>query len=296
MSFGSINDCVTLNNGVKMPVLAYGTWQAPSGELTREGVKTALERGYRSIDTAAAYGNEESVGEGIRLSGLARGDIFLTTKHWITERGYTKTVAAVEKSLELLGTDYIDLYLVHWPCVAVSSPRWAEINASTWRGFERMLADGKLRAIGVSNFLPEQITELEKTASVMPAVDQIEFHPGYHQPELVKWCKQRGIAVEAWSALGSGAVLGDPVVGAVAEKHGVTPAQVCLRFAVQYGVCPITKSVHADRISSNADIYGFELDESDMLALATLYPLGYSGYHPAKAPADTLFGGNYDTD
>lgn len=296
MSINSIKDTVTLNNGVEMPVLAYGTWQAPTGELTRDGVKCAIEAGFRSVDTAAAYGNEESVGEGIRASGVARGEIFLTTKHWIMDRGYTKTIAAVENSLKLLGTDYIDLYLVHWPCTEVSSSKWAEINAATWRGFEKMVRDGKIRAIGVSNFLPEHITELEKTAEIRPAVNQIEFHPGYHQPELVRWCLGHGMAVEAWSPLGSGAVLGDKIVGAIAAKHGKSPAQVCLRFALQYGVCPITKSVHADRIVSNTELYDFGLDDADMLKLETLYPLGYSTYHPAQAPADTLFGGNYDVE
>jgi diketogulonate reductase-like aldo/keto reductase len=296
MKIQSIKDSVTLNCGVEMPCLAYGTWQSPVGELTRDGVKTALEVGYRSIDTASGYGNEESVGEGIRASGVARSEIFLTTKHWIMDRGYTKTIAAVESSLARLGTDYIDLYLVHWPCTPVSSPKWAEINAATWRGFEKMVRDGKIRAIGVSNYLPEHILELEKTAEIKPAVNQIEFHPGYHQPELVRWSQAHGMAVEAWSALGCGAVLSDPLVCAIAEKHGRSSAQVCLRFALQYGVCPITKSVHADRIRANADLYDFSLDEEDMMKLSMMYPLGYSTYHPAQAPADTLFGGNYDVD
>ena len=294
MTISSIKDTVKLNNGVEMPRLAYGTWQAPTGDVTRDGVKAALLAGYRSIDTAAAYGNEESVGEGLRASGVARSEIFLTTKHWIMDRGYAKTVAAVEASLKKLGTDYVDLYLVHWPCTDVSVPNWAEVNAATWRGFEKMLRDGKIRAIGVSNYLPEHIIELEKTAEIKPAVNQIEFHPGYHQPDLVRWSLDHGMAVEAWSPLGCGAVLGDKIVGSIAQKHGVSPAQVCLRFALQYGVCPITKSVHEERIRQNADLYGFELDELDMTRLSTLYPLGYSTYHPAQAPADTLFGGNYD--
>ena len=296
MSINSIKDTVKLNNGVEMPVLAYGTWQAPTGELTRDGVAKAIEFGFRSVDTAAAYGNEESVGEGVRLSGVRREELFITTKHWIMDRGYKKTLAAIDNSLKLLGLDYIDLYLVHWPCTEVSAPNWAEINAAVWRGFETAVKAGKIRAIGVSNYLPEHILELEKTAEIKPAVNQIEFHPGYHQPALVEWCKKHGMVVEAWSPLGSGAVLGDRIVNSIAEKHGKTAAQVCLRFALQYGVCPITKSVHADRIRSNTEIYDFSLDEEDMLRLETLYPLGYSTYHPAQAPADTLFGGNYEVE
>ena len=294
MDIRSINSKVKLCDGVEMPVLAYGTWQSPSDDATADCVKTALDLGFRSIDTASVYGNEECVGEGVRRAGVARSDVFITTKHWIMDRGFDKTVAAVEASLKKLGTDYIDLYLVHWPCTDVSAPNWKEINAATWRGFEKMVRDGKIRAIGVSNYLPEHILALEETAEIKPCVNQIEFHPGYHQPELVKWCKDHGMVVEAWSPLGCGAVLGDPVVGKVAARYGKSPAQICLRFALQYGVVPITKSLHADRIAQNADVFGFELAEEDMITLATLYPLGYSTFHPAQAPADTLYGGNYD--
>lgn len=158
--FTSKTDCFTLSNGVKIPCIGYGTWQTPDGETTAECVSQALRLGYRHIDTAFAYGNEKSVGEGLRRSGVARDEIFVTTKHWVTERGYKKTVAAVETSLQLLGLDYVDLYLVHWPCVARLSPEWKEINADTWRGFERMYKDGKLRAIGVSNYFPNHLEAL----------------------------------------------------------------------------------------------------------------------------------------
>ena len=290
-----LTDTYKLANGVEIPCLGYGTWQSPGPEACA-GVKAALQAGYRHIDTAAAYGNEADVGEGIKASGISRNEIFVTTKHWIMNRGYTKTIAAVEDSLKALGTDYIDLYLVHWPCVEKSNPNWKEINAATWRAFEKMYKDGKIRALGVSNYLPEQILALEETAEIKPCVNQIEFHPGYHQPALVKWSQDHGMLVEGWSPLGCGAVLKDGTIAKIAAKHGKSPAQVCIRFAIQNGVLPMPKSVHADRIIDNAKVFDFELDDNDMIALATLPPMGYSTYHPTEAPADTLFGGNYDID
>jgi len=294
--FTSLTDTFLLSNGVKIPCIGFGTWQTPSGNVAHDSVKAAIEAGYRHIDTAAAYGNEADVGAGIRDAGVARSEIFLTTKHWIMERGYTKTVAAVEASLKALGTDYIDLYLVHWPCVEKSHPNWKEINASTWRGFEKMYKDGKIRALGVSNFLPEHILALEETAEIKPVVNQIEFHPGYYQPELVRWSQDHGMLVEGWSPLGCGSVLKDPIIGKIAEKYGKSPAQVCVRFALQNNVLPMPKSTHADRIADNARVFDFSLSDEDMLAIRTMPPLGYSTYHPTEAPADTLFGGAYDCD
>ena len=218
--FTALTDSFVLSNGVKIPCVGFGTWQTPSGNITRESVMTALGCGYRHIDTASGYANEADVGAAIRESGIARSDVFVTTKHWITERGYTKTIAAAEASLRELGLDYIDLYLVHWPCVDKTNPNWKEINAGTWRGFEKLYRDGKIRAIGVSNYLPEQILALEETAEIKPMVNQIEFHPGYHQPELVHWCQAHGMVVEGWSPLGCGAVLSNPIIGKIAEKHG----------------------------------------------------------------------------
>ncbi len=292
--FCSINDCLTLSNGVKMPCVGYGTWQTPSGDVAFDSVKAALAAGYRHIDTAAAYGNEDDVGRGIAASGVKRSDIFLTTKHWITERGYQKTVAAVESSLKALGTDYIDLYLVHWPCTEKSSPNWKEINASTWRGFEKMYQDGKIRAIGVSNHLPEHLMALEESAQIKPMVNQIEVHPGYYQPACISWCQAHGIVVEAWSPLGSGAVLKDITLGKIAAKYGKSVAQICIRFSLQLGVVPLPKSTHAERIADNMQVFDFALTDDDMTAIMTMPPVGYSTYHPTEAPADTLFGGNYD--
>lgn len=286
--FKSSDDKFILSNGVEIPCIGYGTWQTPSGDVARTSVKAALDAGYRHIDTAAAYGNEEDVGGGIIDSGVNRKEIFLTTKHWVTERGYEKTVAAIDESLKKLKTDYIDLYLIHWPCVEKISPDWKEINASTWAGFEKAYKDGKIRALGVSNFLPEHLSALFETAEIKPAVNQIEFHPGYYQPENVRWCKENGMVIEGWSPLGCGAVLNDPTINAIAGKYNVCAAQVCVRFALQSGVLPLPKSVHADRIKLNKEVFGFELSAEDMTALMTLPPIGYSGFHPAQAPADAL--------
>ena len=202
----------TLANGVKMPCIGYGTWQTPSGDVACDSVKAAIELGYRHVDTASIYENEESVGEGIRLSGVRRDEIFLTTKQWTNVRGYEPTIAAAERSLKALGTDYLDLYLIHWPAVAKGTPDWEAINAETWRGFEKLYRDGKVRAIGVSNFLVEQLESLKRNSDVAPMVDQIEFHPGYVQKETVDYCQANGLQVEAWSPLGCGRVLSDALV------------------------------------------------------------------------------------
>lgn len=286
----SITDTFILQNGVAVPALGYGTWQTPDGSVARDGVAAALRLGYRHVDTAFAYGNEQSVGEGIRLSGVSRSDIFLTTKHWVTERGYEKTKAAIDTSLKNLGVDYLDLYLIHWPCVTKVSPEWKEINASTWRAFEDAYKAGKLRAIGVSNFQKKHLEALAETAEILPMVNQIEFHPGFTQMDNVRYAQEHGMLVEAWSPLGCGAVLGDARLAAIAGKYGKSVAQLCLRFALQNDVLPLSKSVHEDRIASNAQLFDFEIDAGDMAAIAAIEGLGYSGYAPEDAPADALAG------
>lgn len=284
----NLTDTYTLSNGVRIPVVGFGTWQSPDGEIARNAVRVALESGYRHIDTAAAYGNEESVGAGIRLSGVRREEIFLTTKHWITDRGYEKTIAACEESLRRLGTDYVDLYLIHWPCVEKISADWAEINLSTWRGFEKLYRDGKVRAVGVSNFLEKQLAPLIEAAEVKPMVNQIEFHPGYTQPETAAYSREHGMLVEAWSPLGCGTVLGDPVVNAIAEAHRKTAAHVCIRYAMQKNALPLPKSVTPSRIIDNTKVFDFSLTDEEMSRLDAMPRTGYSGFYPEDAPADAL--------
>ena len=283
-----LKDFVTLANGVRLPVIGYGTWQTPDGDAARVCVRSAIERGYTHIDTAAAYGNEVSVGQGIAESGIARDKLFVTTKHWVTERGYEKTIKACETSLKALGLDYVDLYLIHWPAVKKISADWESINASTWKGFEKLLADGKVRAIGVSNFLPMHIDAINKTANVAPMVNQIEFHPGYIQPELVSYCKQNGIALEAWSPLGSGAVLKDAKLAEIAAKYGKSVAQLCVRFALQNDIVPLPKSTNPERMEANKQVFDFEITQEDMKALKEMPILGYSGFYPEDAPADAI--------
>ncbi len=286
----SLTDSIRLSSGNSIPCVGYGTWQTPDEEA-RTCVACALDAGYRHIDTANGYYNERGVGEAIRTSGIPRKDIFVTTKHWIVNRGYEKTIATAEESLRLLNIDYIDLYLIHWPCVAKTHDNWKAINADTWRGFEAMVKAGKIRSIGVSNFLPHHLEALMETAEIMPAVNQIEFHPGYTQMETVKWCQAHNIAVEAWSPLGCGAVLHNECLTAIAAKYQKSTAQLCIRYALQHGVIPLPKSVTPSRILDNTNVFDFEISATDMAVLDTMPQTGYSGYYPDDAPADALVAG-----
>lgn len=289
-TFTSKTDSFTLSNGVEIPCIGYGTWQTPDGDVTENCVKTALENGYRHIDTAFAYGNEASVGRGIKASGVKREDMFLTTKHWVTERGYEKTLAAVDTSLKLLGTDYLDLYLVHWPCVKKIAKNWEEINLDTWRGFERAYKDGKIRAIGVSNYQASHIDILLKEAEIKPMVNQLEFHPGFTQLDNIRYMQDNGMLVEAWSPLGSGAVLNDEGLKAIAAKYNKSVAQLCVKLALQNDILPLPKSTDKDRMIANAEVFDFEISGEDVKTLLNYPLLGYSGFAPEEAPADALAG------
>ena len=219
-----LTDTFILSNGVGVPCVGYGTYLTPDGAIAKSSVIKAIEAGYCHIDTAFAYGNEAAVGEGIRASGVKREDVFVTTKHWVTMRGYEKTAEAIDISLKNLGLDYLDLYLIHWPCVEKVSPDWKEINASTWRAFEQAYECGKIRAIGVSNFQKKHYDALAERCSIKPMVNQIEFHPGYLQPETVSYSQENGMLVQAFSPLGCGAVLGNETLGALAKKYNKSVA------------------------------------------------------------------------
>ncbi len=267
----SLNDTYQLPNGSEIPVLGFGTWLIEDPEEAIESVKYALESGYRHIDTAQAYENEEAVGEGIRRSGVPREEIYLTTKLANTVRGYQETLDAVNESLELLGVDYLDLILVHWPNPVRFRDNWQEMNAESWRALEDLYDEGKLKAIGISNFRPHHMEELKKTARVLPMVNQIKLSPGIKDDETVQYCTEHGILLEAYSPLGHGAILEDPVLTEIAETHRKTPAQVALRWSLQKGYIPLPKSVTPERIKENMDLYDFSLSDDEMSQLDELY-------------------------
>lgn len=266
---------IILNNGVEMPQLGFGVWQVPDDEATR-AVGTALEAGYRSIDTAAIYGNEEGTGRAIAASGVPREDIFVTTKLWNRDQGYDSTLRAFDTSLAKLGLDHVDLYLIHWP--APSRDQYVD----TYKAFEKLHADGRIRAIGVSNFLPEHLERLIGETSVVPAVNQIELHPHLQQHASRALHAEQGIATEAWSPLGSGkGLLEVPAIVAIAQKHGRTPAQIVLRWHLQIGNIVIPKSVTPSRIKENIEVFDFSLDDEDLAAISALNEDRRIGSDPA---------------
>ncbi|PPF45026.1 aldo/keto reductase [Rathayibacter rathayi] len=254
---------IPLNDGRAIPQLGLGVYKIGDEEAART-VALALEAGYRHVDTATLYGNERGVGAGIRASGLPREQVFVTTKVWNDDHGFDETLAAFDRSLELLGTDYVDLYLVHWPIP--SRDRYVD----TYRALERLQSEGQARSIGVSNFAEEHVQRLLEETGVVPAINQVELHPRLPQEELRAFDTAHGIVTEAWSPLARGRLLGEPALARVAAKHGVSPARAVLRWHVQLGVVVIPKSVTPERIRENLDVFGFTLDEEDLATIAGL--------------------------
>jgi 2,5-diketo-D-gluconate reductase A len=265
---------VALHDGVEIPQLGFGVFQVPPEE-TRQVVEEALADGYRHIDTAAAYRNEAGVGEAIAATGLGRDEVFVTTKLWNSEQGYDSTLAAFDKSLERLGLDRVDLYLIHWPMP--TEDRYLD----TWRAFERIHEEGRTRSIGVSNFRVEDLERLEAEAEKLPTVNQIELHPSLQQADLRTWHADHDIATEAWSPLAQGALLDDDTIATIAAHHEKTPAQTILRWHLQIGNVVIPKSVTPERIRENIDVFDFELSEDDMAAIARLDAGERTGPDPA---------------
>lgn len=271
MNIRSMRDTAVLNNGVRMPWLGLGVFQVADGDEVRNAVRWAIEAGYRSIDTAAGYRNEAGVGQAIRESGVPREELFITTKLANADQGYESTLRAFEESRRKLGVDYVDLYLIHWP----GRDRYKE----TWRAFEKLYNEGYVRAIGVSNFQIHHLESLKESSGIIPAVNQVEFHPLLTQKELLDYCRREGIQLEAWSPIMKGN-LDIPLLNGLAAKYGKTPAQIVLRWDLQHGVVTIPKSVRRERIVENAGIFDFELSEEDMRAIDGLNRNHRFGPHP----------------
>lgn len=259
----SIQDTFTLENGVKIPIMALGTWES-KGEKCYETVLEALEMGYTHIDTAAIYENEKEIGKAIKDSNVKREDLFITTKLWNNAHSYEKAIEAFNESLERLGLDYIDLYLIHWPNPLEYRDDWIKANAEAWKAMEKLYHDGKIKAIGVSNFKIDHLNALFETALVKPMVNQIRICPGDTKEQLVEWCKNNGILIEAYSPFARGEVFESRVLKDIAAKHGKTKAQVVLRWCLEKGYVSLPKTVHKERLEENMNIFDFTLSNHEL--------------------------------
>ncbi len=288
--FNSLKDTFTLNNGVKIPVIGFGTWQSPSGDIAYDAVLSALRSGYVHIDTATAYGNEESVGKAVndymRKSGAKREELFITTKLQNPDHGYDKTKKAIDNSLRLLGLDYIDLYLIHWPNPIAFRDNWKETDKESWKAMEEAYREGKLRAIGLSNFWPHHIDIILESAEILPSVNQIKFCPGINQKEVADYTRSKGMLLEAYSPLGTGAIFNNTVMIELSRKYNKTIAQLCIRYSLQSGYIPLPKSVTPERIKENTNAFGFEINDADMKRIESIVPEGIT---PARNPDEITF-------
>ncbi|WP_028263828.1 aldo/keto reductase [Atopobium fossor] len=270
-------DCFVLSNGVEIPCVGFGTWKAENGAQAKQAVLDALNAGYVHIDTAEDYGNEQSVGDAIKESGIARDKLFVTSKLQNRFHNYHLALGAFEETMYKLQLDYLDLFLIHWPNPIFFRDHWQQANAGAWKAMEELYKAGKIRAIGISNFLPRHIEELMKTAEIAPMVNQIRLCPGETQDELVDYCRERDIVLEAYSPFGHGDVFGDNTLQSIADTYGKSVAQVCVRWSLQRGYLPLPKSVTVNRINENIDVFDFELTAKDMDTISHLP--GYGGFH-----------------
>ena len=276
----NLKDTYTLSNGVNIPCVGFGTWQTPNGETAINSVLEAMKCGYRHIDTAACYGNEESVGKAIKLSRINREELFVTSKLWNTDQGYESTLKAFDKTIKDLGLDYLDLYLIHWPVVKEHKEDWKEAICETWKAFEKLYSDGKIRAIGVSNFKPHHLKVIFENCNIKPMVNQIELHPSHNQDETVKFCRNNNILVEAWGPLSTGRIFKVKEMQDIANKYNKSIAQITLRWHIQNEILPLPKSVTPSRIKENSMIFDFELLKEDMELIQNLKGCEGSGIDP----------------
>lgn len=269
----------TLSNGVQVPGIGFGCFALPedTGETV---IQSAIQTGYRHFDTASFYGTEKALGQAVKNSGLPRKDFFLTSKLWRNQM--EEPLSAFKASLEELETDYLDLYLIHWPRPDLHYRDWKALDKKVWRCLEDLYLNGAVRAIGVSNFLPHHLMNLIGDCRVRPMVNQLEYHPGYIQEPAVRWCQSQNIQVEGWSPIGRMRLQNEPMLKEMAEQYGVSVPQLCLRFAVQNQVIPLPKSSAPERMAANLDLFGFSISEEDMYRIRTLPQLGWSGEHPDR--------------
>ncbi|MDH0673550.1 aldo/keto reductase [Empedobacter sp. GD03861] len=270
-----------LSNGIEIPAIGFGTWLL-EGEKVIEPLKIALTKGYTHIDTAAIYKNEKEIGTVLKAENVDRSKLFITSKCWNSERGYEKAMAAFQQTLTDLQTDYLDLYLIHWPANETQFPdNWAELNAGTWRAFEEIYKSGKAKAIGVSNFNINHLEALFETAEIKPMVNQIEIHPGHSQPELVDFCRQNDLLVEAWSPLGSGRILENELIVSLADKYNVSVGQICINYCLAKEILPLPRSSSEKNIEANLTSNNFKLSVEDVKAIDEMPADGFSGLNPS---------------
>lgn len=282
-----VKDYFVMSNGVKVPRIAFGTWKLAEGTICETAVKTALDYGYRYIDAAAIYENERSVGKGIKASGLKREDLFISSKLWNTEHGYETTLAAFEKTIKDLQVDYLDMYLIHWPNPIKFRDCYVEKNIETWKAFEKLYKEGKIKSIGVSNFFPYHIKEMLPSIEIMPMVNQIEFRPSCILKEIIDYCIQNNILVTGYSPLAGGRIFQMEEFNAIASKYNKSVAQVVLRWSLQHGIIPLPKSAIPEQIKENLEIFDFELEQEDMNFIDAITTV--EGLHESEHPDEVDF-------
>ena len=276
-----------LHNGVKIPSIGFGTWKLKNNEDTVGIIQNAVSSGYRLFDTAFSYGNEEAVGKGLKQSNIPREELIISSKLWNADRGYDNIIKACKRSIKALDCVYLDIYLIHWPASKAVHDNWIEINNETWKAFEYLYENNLVKAIGVCNFKTNQLIELNKEAKIKPMINQIEYHIGMNQSEIVNYCKENDIVVEAWSPLGSGKMLKNDTIKDMANKYNVSPAQLCIRWCYQNKVIPLPKSKNEERMKQNKNIMNFEISKDDMKVLDEMPYIGGSGLDSEEI---TIFG------